>query len=171
MADTDTDLLALADLARQATLAEVLAALQAGLPVDTGLDLAPIAREATLANVLAKLQAGLAVHTGLAQPLTRDQLDAARVATAPDYAPDPLLLDDQPGANDVLAFDFPAPVALVWIRSVGGVSRAGTADALPTPTRGAYCADDEPHPFTTTSRNVRVWAPAGATVSVWGWAR
>lgn len=78
------------------------------------------------------------------------------------------LLEDQAGSGGVLSFDFAAAVDLAWVRSVGVVSRAGTPTAVPTATKGIYCADDEPTPVTLYGTQLRVFAPAGATVSVWG---
>lgn len=154
MADLDL----LSALAKDQTLADGLAAVAAAL-----------AAQLTAAQ-LQQLTLKVAEQSPLAQPVTRAQLDAAAVRTGPGFEPDPLLQDDQPGADDVLDFDFPKPVQLVWVRSRGGVARAGTAAALPTASRGIYCGDDEPTPITVNSASIRVFAPAGSTVSCWAHA-
>lgn len=77
-------------------------------------------------------------------------------------------LADQAGAGAVLTFTFTSPMDLVWVRSVGGISRADPFGGTPTATQGIYCADGEPQPLTITATVVKVFAPIGATVSVWG---
>lgn len=78
-------------------------------------------------------------------------------------------LADQSGADGVLTFTFASPVELVWVRSVGGVSRADPGGGTPSAVAGVYCADDEPAPITIKTSAVKVYAPAGADVSVWGY--
>lgn len=77
-------------------------------------------------------------------------------------------LPDQSGAGGVLTFTFSSPVDLFWVRSVGGVSRADPFGGTPSVSAGVYCGADEPTPLSVTTTTVRVFAPAGATVSVWG---
>ncbi len=79
-------------------------------------------------------------------------------------------LPDQSGAGGVLTFTFASAMDLIWIRSVGGVSRADPFGGTPTSTQGVYCADSEPQPITVTATTIKVYAPSGATVSVWGYA-
>jgi hypothetical protein len=78
-------------------------------------------------------------------------------------------LASQPGANAVLIFTFSSPRVLVWARSRGGVSYARVG-VDPASGVGIPLADDEPHPLTVRTSELRVWAPGGATVFVWGYA-
>lgn len=78
-------------------------------------------------------------------------------------------LNDQAGDGTVKTFTFSTAPDLVWVRSVGGVSRADPAGGTPTATNGIYCADDEPTPITISGQTtLKVFAPIGAVVSVWG---
>lgn len=105
-------------------------------------------------------------------PVERSQLPSAprdgRLDTAEVYE-DAEYLEDKPGAGGVLTFTFSSPVHLAWVRVVGGVGRATSTGAEPTATKGAYCAADEPHPITQLASVVKVFAPVGTTVSVWGY--
>jgi hypothetical protein len=78
------------------------------------------------------------------------------------------VLPDQAGAGGELAFAFAAPTDLIWVRSVGAASRADPFGGTPTASLGIPCPDDEPVPITVRASTVKVFAPAGATVSVWG---
>lgn len=99
---------------------------------------------------------------GIDSPLRSSRVDVAEVATEMEA------LDDQAGAGAVLTFTFASAVQLVWVRSVGDISRAVVGSQTPTATLGAYCGDDEPTPLTVNAVSVKVFAPVGATVSVWG---
>ena len=78
-------------------------------------------------------------------------------------------LADQTGDGTVKTFTFANAPDLVWIRSVGGISRADPTGGTPSATTGVYCADDEPTPITISGQTaVKVFAPIGAVVSVWG---
>lgn len=79
------------------------------------------------------------------------------------------ILEDQTGSGSVLTFTFSSAVELAWIRSVGGISRAGNAANIPTATKGIYCAADEPNPVTLRGTDLRVFAPIGTVISVWGY--
>lgn len=115
------------------------------------------ATAATAGETLAALLAELETKAG--------RLD--RQPTRDDFT-DGEALDDQIGSGGVLTFTFTSPVNLVWVRSVGGVARCDPFGGAPSATRGVYCADDEPAPITVNAESVAVFAPAGATVSVWG---
>jgi hypothetical protein len=78
-------------------------------------------------------------------------------------------LADQTGNGGVLTFTFSAVVSLVWVRSVGAVCRADPFGGMPSATQGVYCASDEPCPITVDCQVLKVYAPSGATVSVWGY--
>lgn len=75
-------------------------------------------------------------------------------------------VNDLAGADAVETVNFSRVVDLIWIRSIGGVSRAGVT-FTPTATKGAYCADDEPTPITIRTDTIDIYIPSGATVSVW----
>lgn len=77
-------------------------------------------------------------------------------------------LADQNGAAGVLTFVFSSAVQLVWVRSKGGISRADPFGGIPAINTGIPCADDEPTPISVQTASVKVWAPAGSVVSVWG---
>lgn len=75
-------------------------------------------------------------------------------------------VDDITGANAVETVTFSKVVDLIWIRSIGGISRAGV-NFTPTSIKGAYCADDEPTPITIRTNTIEIYIPSGAIVSVW----
>lgn len=80
---------------------------------------------------------------------------------------------DQVGAGGVLTFTLPEACEVIWVLSRGAVARAriGSDAAGLSATRGAYCDDGVPTPLTARGTVVKVWAPAEATVSVWGFGR
>lgn len=86
-----------------------------------------------------------------------------------DYFNDCEVLEDQAGAGDVLTFTFTSTPKMIWILSRGGVSRATTTQT-PTSTFGVYCDDGVPQPFSVESQTVQLYAPSGATVTVWGFS-
>lgn len=118
----------------------------------------------TLANIFTRMGDGSQVVTG---PLTDTQLRASNIGVQDEFTADEPL-PDQPGADDVLTFTFAADVSLIWVRSIGGVSRASVS-ATPTPVLGTYCADGEPVPITVRASSIKVYAPTGVTVSVVGY--
>lgn len=77
-------------------------------------------------------------------------------------------LPDQPGAGGVLTFTFTAQMDFIWVRSVGGISRADPWGGEPTGNSGWYCDDNEATPIEVQASQIKIHAPAGATVSVWG---
>lgn len=78
------------------------------------------------------------------------------------------VLEDQPGANDVLTFTFSAPVDIVWVRCEGGDVRVDPFGGDPTSTKGIKVEDKVPTPMPVRRTTVKVWAPSGTTVNVWG---
>lgn len=107
----------------------------------------------------------------------RDRLPTALTATdelavADDYQ---VLeaLSDQVGAGAVLTFTFSAAVNLAVVQAVGTslIARATTATQTPTASLGVRCPDDVPSYMTVTTTVIRVFAPVGMTVSVWGYRR
>lgn len=130
----------------------------------------PDGHSVTVANPTANPETGLAktidveaVRDRLPAALRTSRLDAADVYTEMEA------LAEQSGAGAALTFTFASAVQLAWVRSVGGISRAVVGSQTPTAVLGAYCADDEPHPITVNGTIVKVYAPVGATVSVWGY--
>jgi hypothetical protein len=110
-----------------------------------------------------------ATGTGTATPVVATYATAnGHVQRVADGYSEMEALADQAGAGDVLTFIFSADVDLAMVRSVGGVSRAHPS-GTPTATSGAYCANDEPEPLPVRTSEINVWAPASATVSVWGY--
>lgn len=91
-----------------------------------------------------------------------DRLKVADRYSADEYLP------DQAGTGGVLLFDFLTAPDLVWVRSNGGNSRAAYG-VNPTAALGVPCPDGEPVPITRSgATQLRVFAPVGATVSVYG---
>lgn len=91
--------------------------------------------------------------------------------TADLYNDDEYLVD-QAGAGGVLDFPFSAAVDVVIVFSKGGVSRAipnESESGAPTATKGAMCDDSVPTYIPRITADVKVWAPNGATVTVWGY--
>lgn len=79
------------------------------------------------------------------------------------------VLPDQAGANGVLTFTFTSTPKMVWVKSTGGISRAVTS-GVPTASFGIPCDDGVPQPLSVQTQNVSVYAPTGATVTVWGFS-
>lgn len=106
----------------------------------------------------------------------RDRLPTTLTATdelavADDYQTFEALAD-QVGAGGVLTFTFSAAVNLVVVHAVGAsqIARAATTQT-PTASLGARCPDDAPTYLPVTTTAVKVFAPNGMTVSVWGYRR
>ena len=130
--------------------------------------------EAKLEAVRALLDGTLDVHLAstagavpVSGPLTDAQLRAADVPVRDTYLSfrQPV---DQTGTGAVLTFTLGGTCDLVWVLSRGGVSRAAVG-VDPAADRGAYCDDGVPTPLTVRTGSVRVFAPVGATVSVWAY--
>lgn len=105
--------------------------------------------------------------------LTDTQLRAAAVATKDDYQAGEVLAD-QTGANNVLTFTFASPVQLVVVDANGSatdIARADPFGGTPSAALGVPCRDEVPTYMPTTTTVVKVWAPAGMVVSVYGYRR
>lgn len=101
--------------------------------------------------------------------LTDTQLRASRVDTLDKYLGGQVLAD-QAGAGAVLTFTFTTAVDLVWVLSTGtGTSRADPFGGTPAASLGIPCPADTQQPITVTTSSVKVFAPSGTTVSVWGY--
>jgi hypothetical protein len=154
------DLAALATAAKQDATKAVLDAILAAVDGLEG-NTTGLATEAKLEAVRALLAGTLsAAITNF--PATQQVQDEFTTGEA--------LPDQTPALSGVLAFNFTAPVNLVFIRVRGGVGRADPFGGTPTATTGIYCADDEPTPIPVTTSQVKVHAPSNVPVSVWGFA-
>lgn len=106
-------------------------------------------------------------------------LVGGRLATADDYVAD-ALTEDQPGADAVLEFTT-GPLALVAVDvdasdpqdEASYLCRATVDGSAPTASRGWRCRSGQTTylPVPCAAGTVRVWAPAGVTVSVQGGVR
>lgn len=81
-------------------------------------------------------------------------------------------LPDQDGADEVLDFTFSAPVQLVYVygKSASGnlQCRADPFGQVPSAAQGIPCDDRVPVAIPVTASAIKVYAPNGMTVSVWG---
>lgn len=78
-------------------------------------------------------------------------------------------LASQVGAGAVLTFTFSASRELIWVRAQGGNAFAKVT-GTPANSDGIYCEDGVPQPITVRATVVKVWAPPGVTVYMWGYA-
>jgi hypothetical protein len=115
--------------------------------------------------------------------LTNDQLRAAAVpvsgtfwqTTQPvkdDYQSGEVLAD-QSGAGAVLTFTFSTTMSMVTCLSIGTslTARADPFGGTPTSTLGIRLDDGVPVFIPVNSSSVKVFAPAGTSISVWGLKR
>ena len=83
-------------------------------------------------------------------------------------------LPTQPGANGVLTFTFPTPVDFVWVTDTStGTSNISYVDAFggtPAAGQGAVVLNQAPTPVQVVppSSTVKVWAPSGAVIGMYG---
>lgn len=82
-------------------------------------------------------------------------------------------LAEQTGAGAVLTFTFASSVNLVVVESAGDgfVSRADPFGGTPTADLGVPCRHEVPTYLPVTTSEVKVYAPAGTSVNVWGFRR
>lgn len=92
----------------------------------------------------------------------------------------PEALADQAGAGAVLTFTFSNAVILIMVDSMSGttlipggaVSRAIPGGVqTPSATLGVRVVDEKVYIPTSPTTSLKVFAPAGATVSAFGWRR
>jgi hypothetical protein len=120
--------------------------------------------------------ASLAVDTGLIQPTTPADTQpvsiADTVSVRDDFAGGEIL-PDQTGANDVLTFTFSEQVDSFWVAVVGneGVVKVHHYGGTPSATSGIPVAAGGVMPFSEPATTVRVFAPTGLIVTVWGQTR
>lgn len=106
---------------------------------------------------------GLRVSTGLTDLKVHDDYQTGEI------------LADQVGAGGVLTFTFSEPVHMLWINDIGAtttnVSRADPFGGTPNATTGITVPNGTPTPITVTTSSVKVYAPTGSTISVYGYRR
>lgn len=78
-------------------------------------------------------------------------------------------LADQNGNNDVLTFTFASPMQLIWVRADGGDVRVNPFGGTPTASNGIKCEDGIPNPLTINAIEIKVYAPSGVSVNVYGY--
>lgn len=83
------------------------------------------------------------------------------------------VLADQAGADAVLTFTFSAQVAMFWVAVVGdaGVCKLDHYGGTPSASSGIPVGPDAPSailPVPEPATSVKVYAPTGTTVTVWG---
>jgi hypothetical protein len=123
--------------------------------------------------------APVTVDTGLAtqlDALTDVELRATPVPVSDDF-PAGEVLPDQTGAAAVLTFTFAADVQTVWVYAVDPLDLTGTGevrvqpfvgDTAPSATFGIPVPYGGAFPIPAVTDEVRVFAPAGARVTVYG---
>ena len=104
--------------------------------------------------------------------ITDAQLRAAPPAVRDDYQTGDVLAD-QSGAGGVLTFTFPAPVQLAVVHATGAglTARADPFGGAPSASTGVKCPDDVPTYIPVVTSTIKVYAPSGMTVGVWGYRR
>lgn len=84
------------------------------------------------------------------------------------------VLADQTGAAAVLTFTFSAAVQLVVVSGNGiatDFARVDPFGGTPSATLGIPCGDEVPTFIPVTATVVRVFAPTGMVITVWGFRR
>lgn len=115
-------------------------------------------------------QYGAATGSGTTGGLTNTELRSSKVLVG-DIYPNGEVLADQVGAGAVLTFTFSNPMNLIWVLSSGTtlVSRCDPFGGIPDASLGIYCEDGIPVPVTVTATTIKVFAPIGTTVRVYGY--
>jgi hypothetical protein len=83
------------------------------------------------------------------------------------------VLPDQPGADAVLTFTFSQQAAMFWVAVVGsaGICKIDHYGGTPSSSSGIPVGPDAPSavlPIPDPATVVKVYAPTGTTVTVWG---
>jgi len=102
-------------------------------------------------------------------PITDSQLRASAVQVKDDYQAGEILVD-QSGAGGVLTYTFSNQQSLIVVHSVGTLltSRADPFGGTPSSTLGIRCDDGVPVYIPVQTSAVKVFAPSGTTVTVYG---
>ncbi len=91
-----------------------------------------------------------------------------------DYASSEYL-PEQTSSGAVLTFNFTKTVHQLWVemsaQDSSAVGRIRADGEAPTSTQGIPARDKIPVPITVTAQTVKVLAPEGAAVNVWGFRR
>lgn len=104
---------------------------------------------------------------GQPNPTRLNRVDSADVFT------DCELLADQSSIGAVLNFTFTRNMHLIMVHCAGNPARASVNASTPTATLGIYCDQDVITPipfFLSAGTQLKVYAPAGTPVRVWGFA-
>lgn len=83
------------------------------------------------------------------------------------------VLDDQSGADSDLEFTFTQPVVSFWVAVMGssGIAKVDHYGGTPSPTHGIPVVSGTALPIPEPASVVRVYAPVGVVVTVWGQRR
>lgn len=84
------------------------------------------------------------------------------------------VLADQTGAGAVLTFTFSSAVQLVVVDANGAttdIARADPFGGTPAATTGIPCRDEVPTYMPVTTTSIKIFAPSGMAVSVYGYRR
>lgn len=143
---------------------------------------------AELASILARLNATLSVGLDANSLNALENVSVQNLPTtyntrALNHATDSVanrdkylsgeVLADQAGSGAVLTFTFASPVDLVFVHGKSGSGnltlRADPFGGTPSASQGIPSDDGSPLPLPVTTDTVRVYAPNGMTVTVWGY--
>lgn len=138
--------------------------------VNTGLTQTNPLTDAQLRAAAVIITGTVTANTGLLQtnPLTRTQLDSATVAGTDTYVNGQALADQIPGGT-VVTFTFGAAQQLIWVKATGGNCRVDPFGGVPSSSVGIPCDDGIPNPLTIQTTTLKVFAPVGVSVAVWGY--
>lgn len=87
-----------------------------------------------------------------------------------DYYQNLEILPDWSGTGSSTTITFTTMPKLIWLVSRGGPSRVTPPSQTPTASLGIYCDDGVPQPITWQTNSLKVYTPAGATVTAWGYS-
>lgn len=125
-------------------------------------------------NVVVATNAGIVhrqrVEASFAEPPAVDVTFPETQRVADDYTGGQTL-PDQAGSGAVLTFTFTTPVQMVVVEARGGTVRADPFGGTPSGSLGVVCFDGTPTYVPVTTGAVKVFAPGGTTVSVYGLRR
>lgn len=95
-----------------------------------------------------------------------------RLPVGDDYAAGEVL-DDQTGTGAVLDYTFSVPVVSFWVAAQGGsgVVKVDHYGGVPSASRGIPISVGGVLPIPEPANLVRIFAPPGITVTVWGQRR
>jgi len=105
--------------------------------------------------------------------LTNTELRATKVPVKDAYASGEVLAD-QVGAGAVLTFTFSSAIDFIWVNDIGAtttnISRCDPFGGTPSASLGVAVPNAVPTPIfvTPASTTVKVFAPSGSTISLYG---